>query len=115
MIAGDNPTGKENHPENITTMGFVQPATLATLVGQSEMVICRSGYSTIMDLVSLKRSALLVPTPGQTEQLYLAGYLAGKGYFAMAEQSKLSISDIEGFVEPGRFPAKPVRKRNEYV
>ncbi|MDR2999929.1 MAG: hypothetical protein LBU89_01580 [Fibromonadaceae bacterium] len=38
----------------------------------SRVVLCRSGYSTIMDLALLKANAILVPTPGQTEQIYLA-------------------------------------------
>lgn len=35
------------------------------------MVISRAGYSTLMDLKQLQKKAVLVPTPGQTEQLYL--------------------------------------------
>jgi hypothetical protein len=38
----------------------------------SHTVLCRSGYSTIMDLAMLKANAIFVPTPGQTEQEYLA-------------------------------------------
>jgi len=38
----------------------------------AEFIIARSGYSTLMDLVQLNRNALLIPTPGQTEQIYLA-------------------------------------------
>ncbi len=38
----------------------------------SRTVLCRSGYSTLMDLKLLKANAILVPTPGQTEQIYLA-------------------------------------------
>ena len=38
----------------------------------SRTVLCRSGYSTIMDLALLKAHAILIPTPGQTEQIYLA-------------------------------------------
>ena len=42
-----------------------------------------------MELVSLKCSALLVPTPGQTEQEYLAEYLSSKGLFSTCSQTKL--------------------------
>ncbi len=39
----------------------------------SEMLVCRSGYSTIMDLSVLRRTTptRFIPTPGQTEQEYL--------------------------------------------
>ena len=36
------------------------------------MLISRSGYSTIMDLFVLNKKAVFIPTPGQTEQEYLA-------------------------------------------
>lgn len=38
----------------------------------TQTVFCRSGYSTLMDLKILNCKATLIPTPGQTEQEYLA-------------------------------------------
>lgn len=38
----------------------------------SGKIVCRSGYSTLMDLMTIDRTAILIPTPGQTEQEYLA-------------------------------------------
>ncbi len=59
------------------------------MITGSERVITRSGYTTIMELISLNCSALLIPTPGQTEQEYLAEYLTGRGWFSYAKQSEL--------------------------
>ena len=39
---------------------------------QSKIIVARSGYSTIMDMAVLEKKCVLVPTPGQTEQEYLA-------------------------------------------
>ena len=39
---------------------------------EAEEIVCRSGYSSIMDLYTIGRKAHLIPTPGQTEQIYLA-------------------------------------------
>jgi UDP:flavonoid glycosyltransferase YjiC (YdhE family) len=39
----------------------------------AETIISRNGYSTLMDLQFLKKKAVLIPTPGQLEQEYLAG------------------------------------------
>ena len=61
---------------------------------QSEMIISRSGYTTIMDLIKLKKNAILVPTPGQTEQEYLAKYLTEKKYFYSVEQEGFSLKDL---------------------
>ncbi|MEP7253551.1 MAG: glycosyltransferase [Ginsengibacter sp.] len=58
---------------------------------QSSIVICRSGYTTIMDLVKIKKRAILVPTPGQTEQEYLAEYLMFRKNFLFIGQKNFSI------------------------
>jgi uncharacterized protein (TIGR00661 family) len=68
---------------------------LKSAILSSRIVVCRSGYSSIMDLVTLKKDALLIPTPGQTEQEYLAAYLASHKIFKSASQSEFSISDTE--------------------
>jgi spore coat polysaccharide biosynthesis predicted glycosyltransferase SpsG len=53
---------------------------------RSHIIICRSGYSSLMDLVTLGINAILIPTPGQTEQEYLARYLMEKKiYFSMPQ------------------------------
>jgi uncharacterized protein (TIGR00661 family) len=60
---------------------------------QSEIVISRSGYTSIMDLVKLQKKAILIPTPGQTEQEYLAKYLLEKKLFYSIEQEKFSLKE----------------------
>ncbi|MEO6813552.1 MAG: glycosyltransferase [Ginsengibacter sp.] len=62
-------------------------------LNQSEIVISRSGYTTIMDLVKLNKKAILIPTPGQTEQEYLAEYLLEKGYFYCTSQENFSMTE----------------------
>ncbi len=74
---------------NITFYNHLPTRAMKGLLKQSTGIICRSGYSTIMDLVSLDCSALFIPTPGQTEQEYLARYLSGKGSFSYVNQKKL--------------------------
>jgi uncharacterized protein (TIGR00661 family) len=67
---------------------------LNKIIGQSEIVISRSGYTTVMDLAVLKKKAILIPTPGQTEQEYLAKYLLEKQYFFSAQQKDFSIEKL---------------------
>jgi UDP:flavonoid glycosyltransferase YjiC (YdhE family) len=67
-------------------------AALQPLMEQAHLVICRSGYSTLMDLVLLNKKALLIPTPGQTEQEYLAHSLQQQGIFMAARQSLLQLN-----------------------
>ncbi|MDQ2862154.1 MAG: glycosyl transferase family 28 [Bacteroidota bacterium] len=59
---------------------------------QSEIVISRSGYTTVMDLVKLGKKAVLVPTPGQTEQEYVAYYLMKNKFFYSVEQDNFSVN-----------------------
>jgi UDP-N-acetylglucosamine:LPS N-acetylglucosamine transferase len=63
---------------------------MADIINSSKGVVTRSGYTTIMELISLNCSALLIPTPGQTEQEYLAEYLSEKGWFTTVPQRKLN-------------------------
>lgn len=58
---------------------------------QSKIIICRSGYTSVMDLVKLQKKAILVPTPGQTEQEYLARYLQSQNLFYTVEQKHFSL------------------------
>jgi hypothetical protein len=74
--------------------GQLGAANLRYLIENCEGVICRSGYSTIMDLISLGRGALLVPTPGQPEQLYLAEYLSSRDQFNSVAQKDLTLETI---------------------
>ena len=57
---------------SITICNFMTTADLSEAIQSSEIVIARSGYTTIMDLAKLEKKAFFIPTPGQTEQLYLA-------------------------------------------
>ncbi|PVD51093.1 glycosyl transferase family 28 [Terrimonas sp.] len=67
--------------ENAAVFNHLSARELNFAIAQSEWVICRSGYTSIMDLVSLQHKAILVPTPGQPEQEYLAAHLFQKKIF----------------------------------
>ena len=64
---------------------------LSEMLSTAKAVICRSGYSSVMDLLKLKKRALLIPTPGQTEQVYLAKHLGALRWFVVQEQSQLDL------------------------
>lgn len=80
--------------DSIKMVNHLSALEFNNAIEQSELVICRSGYTTIMDLVKLKKSAILVPTPGQKEQEYLAKYLSKKNYFQTVQQEDLSLEKI---------------------
>jgi spore coat polysaccharide biosynthesis predicted glycosyltransferase SpsG len=75
--------------ESIIYYNHLHSSGMKELITRSENIITRSGYTTIMELISLNRSAMLIPTPGQTEQEYLARYLYEKGWFSFMLQKDL--------------------------
>ena len=68
---------------------------LQRAMASAKVVLSRSGYSTIMDLSVIGGKAIFVPTPGQTEQEYLARKFDAEGLHLNVKQSELNlISDI---------------------
>jgi uncharacterized protein (TIGR00661 family) len=66
-----NMVDKPMVPENVTVYNHLNGNDLGKTFAQSQYLICRSGYTTVMELLALEQKAILIPTPGQTEQEYL--------------------------------------------
>ena len=81
--------------EHVTYYNFMNSTELELAFNESEMVLCRSGYTTIMDLAQLRKKAFFIPTPGQYEQEYLAKKLEKEGLAPYASQDDFRIKDIE--------------------
>ena len=60
---------------------------------QSKLVIARSGYTTVMDIAALQKKSILIPTPGQTEQEYLAESLEQKGIACSMGQKNFALQE----------------------
>jgi hypothetical protein len=89
---------------HVTIVSHLDCQRFCNVLVNAGSIICRSGYSSIMDLAALGKTALLVATPGQTEQEYLAAYLTGKGYFTCVQQRNLSSELVLNYIgkEAGR-------------
>ena len=72
LIINGKVNGCQQKFDNVTIVGNAMARELASYIKSARTIICRSGYSTLMDLMTLDRRAILVPTPGQAEQEYLA-------------------------------------------
>ena len=102
----------------ITLTNFLTAQELNIQLLKAKYIISRSGYSSIMDLVQLNKPAILIPTPGQTEQEYLAIYLNGKGGFQTYTQDDFELDSalkntMEREVHQFRFdkPQYPLLKQ----
>lgn len=87
---------------NTDIMNFADADELHVMLQESEWVICRSGYSSVMDLVQLQHKAILVPTPGQPEQEYLAQWLHRKGMFYAVTEAAFALERC--LKEAEKFP-----------
>ncbi len=88
LVRGTNKAKTTPIRDNITYFDLVQNGELSRLIAQSNAVICRSGYSSIMDLIALRKPAILIPTPGQPEQAYLSQRCAHRKWFTASEQKR---------------------------
>ena len=84
----------EQRIANLCIKNFADDTEIASLIKGSDLFVARSGYSTIMDLAKVNSGALLlVPTPGQTEQEYLAKRLHQNGAAIIQNQQEMNINN----------------------
>ena len=83
-------------PSNVSLFLDCEDEQFLDVVSRSETFVSRSGYSTLMDLIYLKKKVFFIPTPGQTEQFYLTQYAADKGWCNYCTQEDFSIDKIQG-------------------
>ncbi len=95
--------------ENVEVVSYLTSQKLNEILLASEVLVCRSGYSSVMDLAALGKKALLIPTPGQTEQEYLADFFAQQNIFLVQKQDDIDletglekVAETTGF-QPGQF------------
>lgn len=83
----------ELNTSSIKIKNHLSAEDLNRVILQSKMILSRCGYSTVMDLVALQKKAILVPTPGQTEQEYLGRYLQEQKLFYTVDQHNFSLPE----------------------
>ncbi|MCH8546275.1 MAG: glycosyltransferase [Cryomorphaceae bacterium] len=84
-IRGTNTTPIETS-DQVEVIPFAQPGEISRFLSQSKRLYCRSGYSTIMDIQPYDIDVTLIPTPGQSEQEYLAEYHKEKSGYSIMRQ-----------------------------
>jgi len=82
---------KLHESSNLTIYSHLPRIKMEELFNRSKLIVGRPGYTTLMELIELGKKALLIPTPGQTEQIYLARRLMEKNWFYCVEQKDLNL------------------------
>lgn len=80
---------------NVTFHNFMNSSELEKVLNQSKTILCRSGYTSIMDLARLQKKAFFVPTPGQTEQEYLAQKFKKENIAPYSSQERFKIAMLD--------------------
>jgi len=86
---------RKQEDSNLTVINFLPSKELEKLINESDLVICRSGYTTIMDLAVMGKKAFFIPTPGQYEQQYLAERLASKNVVPFCKQEEFELAKLD--------------------
>lgn len=86
---------KENKNPKLIIRNYMLGEELEDALNSSQLIIARSGYTTIMDLAKLEKKAFFIPTPGQFEQLYLAQRFMKLGIAAFCNQEDFSIEKLK--------------------
>lgn len=90
IIVRGLPGETENHFDlpNCKIFNHLNTEDMQVAIESCEYVISRCGYTTVMEILSMKKKSVFIPTPGQTEQEYLAGHLLKQQWCYTFEQSQ---------------------------
>ena len=107
LIRGIPGAENEHIDDQFQVLGFCYGKQMENILNSSEYVISRSGYSSIMDYASLHLQGILIPTPGQSEQEFLAKYLSSQNWFVSQSQrdlnlqeAALKVKDLQPWIPP---------------
>lgn len=92
LIRGKTQEKLEKNISNVKIVSYMTSSQLNEVMNESKIIVARSGYSTIMDLIKTGKKAILIPTPGQPEQIYLAKSLKNHPNFEIQQQHSLNLS-----------------------
>jgi uncharacterized protein (TIGR00661 family) len=80
--------------KGIKIYNYLLSSDLEKELNQSELIICRSGYSSIMDLAVLHKKAFFIPTPNQPEQEYLATYIEKQNLAPFCKEEDFNLAQL---------------------
>lgn len=81
--------------KNVKVYNFMTTEELEKTINESNIIVARSGYTTIMDLAVLRKKAFFIPTPGQPEQFYLATRMKKLNMAPYCKQKDFTIDKLK--------------------
>ena len=113
FVEGTATAQRTDIPAHVRYYPRVAAEMLRQLINDAAIVICRSGYSSLMDLAATDQKAVLIPTPGQTEQEYLARQLFGRQQQLSFPQKDFVLS--RALEAAGSFPFLPMAAPGDFT
>lgn len=101
--------------DTIEYYSFLHEKRLESFISRSKVVICRSGYTSILDMVRMEAKACFIPTPQQPEQKYLAKRMKKKGWFHSVSQKDFGMKDLKKAGEKTTFHSPDFHEKMERV
>ena len=95
IVQGKTDTESESETEinKVKIVSYLSGKDLQAAIAKARVVLCRSGYSSLMDLACMGKKAILIPTPGQPEQEYLAKRCEENSWAYVANQSNFNLKE----------------------
>lgn len=92
----------ERKEGNLTFYSFKKYEETIQYIAAADIVVCRSGYSTLIDLYVLQKNKIVcIPTSGQPEQEYLAKYWSKKGWIQYIKESEIEHKLVDLMIQLG--------------
>lgn len=93
ILRGKPESNKTTVLDNIELISHVSDEKFIELINASTSIVCRPGYSTLMDFAFIQKKIITIPTPGQTEQIYLAKRLKETGVIYSEKQKAFDLEN----------------------
>jgi UDP-N-acetylglucosamine transferase subunit ALG13 len=97
---------------NIFIANHLPTAKLQEAIQSSEFIISRCGYSTIMDMMTMQKKIIMIPTPGQTEQEYLSSHLMANRLALCIPQNKFKLKNALDLAKSFNYQKFVLKKNN---
>ena len=112
IIRGTDRKQATNSHEYLSSYDLLDRKEIQHLMDRSEIVISRSGYTSLMDIYAQPTKVFFIPTPGQWEQEYLAKHWAENFETNFSAQKSFSL---KAAVEQASYPdfSKTKQKQND--
>ncbi|GGG93718.1 glycosyl transferase [Polaribacter pacificus] len=99
MVLGKIEAEQKTFQENgIEIVNFLLTKDLEDKLLQTKTVVCRSGYSSVMDLAILEKKAFFIPTKHQSEQEYLAYFLKSSERAPFQTEETFTIESLDELI-----------------